>query len=144
MAEQPQSFDNHGRVVPAYHYLTFLLLLVVLVWRGYGVAVNFSVDAVVSLLSTIALVMVALYARVFALGAQDRVIRLEEQLRLAGLAPDLTPRLHELTVNQVCALRFASDAEAPALARRVLNEKLDDRKAIKKMIQTWKPDHVRV
>ena len=101
-------------------------------------------DAVVSLLSAIALVMVALYARVFALGAQDRVIRLEERLRLAGLAPDLAPRLHELRVNQVCALRFASDAEAPALARKVLNEKLDDRKAIKKMIQTWKPDHVRV
>lgn len=144
MAEQQQSFENHGKVVPAYHYVTFLLLLVNLLWRLYGVVVGFSIDAAVSLLAAGALVMVAFFARVFALGAQDRVIRLEERLRLADLAPDLKPRLGELTINQVCALRFASDAEAPGLARKVLDEKLDDRKAIKQMIQAWKPDHVRV
>ena len=144
MAEQQQSFENHGKVVPAYHYVTFLLLLVNLLWRLYGVVVGFSIDAAVSLLAAGALVMVAFFARVFALGAQDRVIRLEERLRLAELAPDLKPRLGELTITQVCALRFASDAEAPGLARKVLDEKLDDRKAIKQMIQAWKPDHVRV
>ena len=144
MAEQPQSFENHAKFVPAYHYGLFLLLLINLLWRLYGVVVGFSADAAVSLVVAVALVMVAFFARGFALGAQDRVIRLEERLRLAELAPDLKPRLGELTINQVCALRFASDAEAPALARKALDEKLDDRKAIKQMVRTWRPDHVRL
>jgi hypothetical protein len=144
MAEQPQSFESHARLVPGYHYVAFSLLLVIVAWRLYGVVTAFSVDAVVSLLVPIVLGLVAFYARVFALGAQDRVIRLEEQLRIAALAPDLASRVHELTINQVCALRFASDAEAPDLARKVLDGKLDDRKAIKQMIRSWKPDHVRV
>jgi hypothetical protein len=88
--------------------------------------------------------MVALFARGFAVGVQDRVIRLEERLRLAELAPDLKPRLHTLTIDQVVALRFASDAEAPALTRKVLDEGLTDRKAIKRLVQAWRPDHARI
>jgi hypothetical protein len=75
---------------------------------------------------------------------QDRVIRLEMQLRLQQLLPqDLRPRMREFTVNQLVSLRFASDAELPALARKVLDEKLNDRKAIKKLIRDWQPDYLR-
>ena len=143
MAETPQTFENHAKIVPVYHYFTFGLLFVNLLWRLYSAAVGFSMDTVMSLVVAVALVMVALFARIFALKVQDRVIRLEMRLRLAQLAPDLTARFDELTVNQLCGLRFASDAELPDLTRLVLTEKLDDRKAIKQMIRDWQADLVR-
>jgi len=75
---------------------------------------------------------------------QDRVIRLEMRLRLQQLlAQDLRVRIPEFTVGQLVALRFASDAELPDLARKTLDEKLTDRKAIKKMIRDWQPDELR-
>jgi hypothetical protein len=82
--------------------------------------------------------------RLMALSVQDRVIRLEERLRFARLLPaDLQPRIGEFTAGQLVALRFASDAELPALARKVLDEKLAERKAIKQLIKNWKPDYDR-
>jgi len=75
---------------------------------------------------------------------QDRVIRLEMRLRMLQILPaELRPRVPEFSVNQLVALRFASDAELPALAKKVLDEKLNDRKAIKKMIREWEPDFLR-
>jgi hypothetical protein len=69
---------------------------------------------------------------------------LEEQLRYQRLLPaDLKPRIGEFTVSQFVALRFASDAELPALARKVLDEKLDQRKAIKQLVKNWRPDYLR-
>jgi hypothetical protein len=100
--------------------------------------------SVEALLVALALVLVALYARMFALAVQDRVIRLEMQLRLQGILPaDLRPRIPEFAVGQLIALRFASDAELPGLARKVLDEKLTDRKAIKKMVKDWQADLLR-
>jgi hypothetical protein len=85
-----------------------------------------------------------LTVRLMALHVQDRVIRLEERLRYERVLPsDLKPRAGELTVNQYVSLRFASDAELPALTRKVLDEKLDNRKAIKQLIKNWKPDYLR-
>jgi hypothetical protein len=139
-----QTLENHVRIVPAYHYVAFGLVAINLVWRLYRLVAGFSIEALVSLGVALALLMVFGFARTFALRVQDRVIRLEMRLRLAELAPDLKPRIGEFTVNQLCALRFASDGELPALARQVLNEKLDDRKAIKRRIQTWEPDWLRV
>jgi hypothetical protein len=79
-----------------------------------------------------------------AIKVQDRLIRLEERLRLERLlAADLRPRIEEFTIEQLVALRFASNAELPELARKVLDEKLNDRKAIKQLIKTWRPDFVR-
>jgi hypothetical protein len=79
-----------------------------------------------------------------ALKVQDRVIRLEERLRYQRLLPsDLQARTDDFTINQIVSLRFASDAELPALARKVLDEKLQDRKAIKQLIRVWKPDYLR-
>ncbi len=80
----------------------------------------------------------------FALTVQDRVIRLEERLRFERLLPeDLKARIPEFTVAQLVSLRFASDAELPALARKVLSDNLTDRKTIKKLVQNWRADHLR-
>jgi len=80
-----------------------------------------------------------------ALTVQNRVIRLEERLRLATLLPaDLKPRIAELTVGQLVALRFASDEELPGLVRQVLDENLTDKKEIKKRVKNWRADHLRV
>jgi hypothetical protein len=97
-----------------------------------------------NLVVALALVLAALYGRMFALAVQDRLIRLEMQLRLQGVLPaNLRPRIPEFTVNQLVALRFASDAELPRLAGKVLVENLQDRKTIKRMIQNWQPDNLR-
>ena len=143
MAQQTQSFENHAKLVPAYHFFTFGLAAINLLWNLYRIAVDFSVAQLMSLAVAVVLLMLFFFARIFALTVQDRVIRLEMRLRLASLAPDLAPRLGEFTVNQMCSLRFASDAELPELARKVLAEKLDDRKAIKQMIRHWEADHLR-
>jgi len=95
------------------------------------------------LVAAVALLMIMFWARIFALRVQDRVIRLEMHLRILSLAPDLSPRFGEFTLGQLCALRFASDAELPELARKVLAEKLGDRTAIKKMVRDWQADHAR-
>lgn len=142
MAER-QSFENHAKVVPAYHYFTFALVAINLLYWLYQTATAFSVPTVMSLVAAIALLMIFFWARVFALKVQDRVIRLEMRLRLIALVPDLAPRVGEFTVNQLCGLRFAGDAELPGLARTVLADRLDDRKAIKKMIRDWQADLVR-
>jgi hypothetical protein len=75
---------------------------------------------------------------------QDRVIRLEMRLRLQQVLPaNLRERIPEFTVSQLVALRFASDDELPGLARKVLEEKLTDRKAIKRLVQNWQADLLR-
>ena len=143
MAAQPQTYANHAKVVPAYHYFTFGLIAVYFGYRLYLAATAFSLANAMELVAATALLMVFFWARVFALRVQDRVIRLEMHLRVAHLAPDLSPRFGEFTLNQLCALRFASDAELPELARKVLGEQLDDRAAIKKMVRDWQADTAR-
>lgn len=144
MAAQPQTFANHAKVVPAYHYFTFGLIAVYFFYRLYLLVAAPSLGAVMGVVLATALLMVFFWARIFALRVQDRVIRLEMHLRMFQLAPDLSPRFGEFTIDQLCALRFASDGELPELARKVLTEKLGDRKAIKKMIREWQADLVRV
>lgn len=92
----------------------------------------------------LAFFLLAFYARTFALLVQDRLIRLEMRLRMLQFLPqELRPRIPDFTVDQMVALRFASDAELPGLSKKVLDEKFADRAAIKKMIQNWQPDLVR-
>ncbi len=142
--EYPQSFENHGRIIPMYHGVAFGILAINTLWSLYRVVTHFSWETVLALAVGIALLLIFFYARVMALTVQDRVIRLEERLRMDRvLPPDLRGRLHEFTIDQICSLRFASDAELPDLARKVLDEKLTDRKTIKKMIRAWRPDFLR-
>jgi dolichyl-phosphate-mannose--protein O-mannosyl transferase len=139
-----QNFDNHAKFVPAFHVVVLGIFTINLGWSLYRVAHAFSTESVLSLLLAIAFILLALYSRMFALTVQDRVIRLEMRLRmLQVLPPELRPRISEFSVGQLVALRFASDAELPALAKKVLDEKLNDRKAIKKMIREWQPDFLR-
>lgn len=141
---QTQNFENHTRLVPAFHFVVLPIFLLNFVWSAERVIHSFSMGTVVSLLVSIALVLLAFTARIFALTVQDRVIRLETRLRMQQVLPaDLRVRIPEFTVDQLVSLRFASDAELPALARKVLDEKLMDRKAIKKMIHDWQPDLLR-
>jgi hypothetical protein len=146
MAEaRPQSYANHRRFVPAFHFLTFGILGLNLVWRLYQLWRHPGAEAGVDLLLAVALILIALYARVFALRAQDRVIRLEERLRLARLLPaELQPRIEELSPSQLIALRFASDEEAAELACAVLDERLRSRDQIKQRIRSWRADRMRV
>ncbi len=139
-----QNFENHAKFVPAFHFVVLPIFLINLVWSIVRLAHVFSVGNVMSVLMAVAFILLALNARLFALTVQDRVIRLEMRLRLQQLLPEnLRPRIPEFTVAQLVALRFASDQELPELARKVLDEKLTDRKAIKKMIRNWQPDLLR-
>jgi hypothetical protein len=105
---------------------------------------SWSVDAAVWVLTSVALLLGFLLARMFALSVQDRVIRLEERLRCERLLPpDLQARIVEFEPGQLVSLRFACDAELPALARKVLDEKMTDRKAIKQQIKSWRSDYLR-
>src|SRR5712692_9355626 len=146
-----QNFENHARVVTGFHKVALPIFALNFFWAIYRLVHSFSadsiyprVDAFLALLLAVALLLLCFYARIFALTVQDRIIRLEMTLRLEQLLPpDLRPRVHEFTVGQLVALRFASDAELPDLARRVLAENLTDRKAIKRTIKNWKPEFLR-
>jgi Family of unknown function (DUF6526) len=140
-----QSFSNHTRVVPPFHVFVLGMFTINFGWSIYRwKASGFSIDGLIQMLVAAALILLALYARMFALTVQDRVIRLEERLRYERLLPeDLKSRIGEFTVNQLVSLRFASDEELPTLARKVLTEKLNERKAIKQLIKTWKADYLR-
>ena len=140
-----QSYANHSRVVPAFHLVALPILLLNLGDQIYRlIRLGISFDSIVAILLAVALILVALYARMFALTVQDRVIRLEMRLRLEGiLPPDLKPLISKLSVDQLVALRFASDAELPTLCRRVVDEKLTQRAAIKQLVKTWKADYLR-
>jgi uncharacterized membrane protein YciS (DUF1049 family) len=139
-----QNFGNHSRIVPLFHYFVLPVLGINFVWSIVHAIRNFSPSALLGVAVAAALALGFLYSRVFALTVQDRVIRLEMRLRLQELlSADLRPRIHEFTAGQLVSMRFAADAELPALARKVLDEKIADRKAIKKLIQNWQADMLR-
>ncbi len=139
-----QNFENHTKLVPAFHFVVLPIFGINLVWSLFRIVHVLNGESVISLLLAVAFILLALYSRLFSLTVQDRVIRLEMQLRMQQLLPaDLKPRIPEFTVAQLVSLRFAGDAELPGLARKVLDEKLNDRKAIKKLIRNWQPDLLR-
>ena len=144
MAEKPQSFAHHVRFDPIFHFFLAPVSLITLVMMIVH-AVRFPglMSAWAAVLA-IALVVAVTKLRLYPLRVQDRVIRLEERLRLMTVLPEpLRSRIGELSVDQLIGLRFASDAELPALVNRALTEKLN-RAAIKKAVVNWRPDHWRV
>ena len=140
-----QNFSNHTRFVMPFHFFVLPVFVANLIWsilRLFRTELSFG--GVMYFLIAAALVVMALYARLFALSVQDRVIRLEERLRYERLLPgELKGRIDEFSVDQMVALRFASDGEVADLARRVLEGQLKSRKAIKQQVRNWKADHLR-
>lgn len=152
MAEKkPQTSANHTRWDPPFHFFlvpVFLLgLVLTLVHFFYHLRESDFRDnfhSFLLILLALALLTLVFKVRLYSLKVQDRVIRLEERLRLMQLLNEpLRSRIPELTEDQLCGLRFASDAEVGRLAERAMNEKLS-RKEIKKAIQQWRPDYWRV
>ena len=143
MAEQ--TYATHRQLVPLYHVVTFFLLVAILIgsavnlWRTIGSGASpYSASLILAL--TVAVFFVYIYSRVFALKAQDRAIRAEEQLRHYVLTGSLLDK--RLTVKQIVGLRFASDAEFVALAKRAAEDNMEP-EAIKKAVKTWRPDTYR-
>ncbi len=140
----PQTYANHVRWDPLFHFFIMPSLVVnaiTMIVRAYGAPTGIHLWIV---FISIVAVLATLKARLYALGVQDRVIRLEERLRLAHLLPPAQQaRISELNDAQYVGLRFCSDAELPALFERALNEKLD-RKQIKQAVKNWRPDYSRI
>ena len=144
MPENQQTHRNHRRNDPAYHFFLLPALLLFLLWSIIHLVRYPGTIGVAFLGLAIVLPVMSLKLRSYPLKVQDRLIRLEERLRLSQLLPErLRARIPELSESQLIALRFASDAEIPGLVERALNEKLN-RKQIKAAIQNWRADHWRV
>src|SRR5579863_3354483 len=149
--EKNQSYAHHTRWDPAFHFFVLPVFVAGLVMSLVHFFAHISegdtrdhFHSFLIVLLAAALLTLVFKVRLNALKVQDRVIRLEERLRLTQLLQEpLRSRIPELTVDQLCGLRFASDAELPKLVERTLNEKLK-RADIKKAIQTWRPDYWRV
>ena len=143
MAEQ--TFENHGRIVPVFHFFAVPVFVANFFWSLYRLwQLGISFAGIFGVILAAALVVVVFEARLFALAVQDRVIRLEERLRYERILPaDLRARVPEFGVAQLVSMRFASNAELPELARKVLDERLTDRKVIKKLVKNWQPDILR-
>jgi Family of unknown function (DUF6526) len=147
MAEQ--NFANHRKFVPGYHYAAVGILVLNFFWALYRLIRPLPgepfFDRLLAVAVALALGLVLFYARVFPLQAQDRVIRLEETLRMERLLPpDLKARIGELRRGQIIALRFASDEELPELVRAVLDGGIRNSNEIKKRIRNWRADHFRL
>jgi Na+/serine symporter len=144
MAEPQQNMSNHGRIVPMYHVGVFIPVLINLAWSLHRLGSGLTGDAVVQVLVAIALVLLFISVRTQILTVQDRVIRLEMRLRLArALPPHQQAAIAQLTRQQLVALRFASDAELPALVERVIAGQLPTQKAIKAEVKDWQADFLR-
>lgn len=139
-----QTYANHRRLDPVFHgfialcYVAFAILAIASFWK------RSPLPAVAPVVAALGLLAHWLKTRAYALQVQDRIIRLEERLRMAKLLPgDLLQRAESLTPKQCVGLRFASDAELPELVRQTLEENLGT-EAIKQRIKVWRPDTFRV
>ena len=146
-----QNFQNHTKWDPLFHFVLMPTLVANFVMRCYEQFNTLSVGSTGltlrmawSVIMAVAFILIALKARMFALKAQDRIIRLEERLRMSTLLPEaLRARIGELTESQLIALRFASDGELTELVRSALGKKLPS-KEIKQSIREWRPDYFRL
>ena len=144
MSNEPQSLKNHARLDPTFHFFLFTVFIVNLI-----IAINNEVRqrtfaSAWTLVLAIAFVVLLLRLRQYPLKVQDRVIRLEERLRLQALAPaEWHSQIYRLSESQLVGLRFAADDEVVGLAKQALEQNLD-RKQIKERIKSWRADEWRV
>jgi hypothetical protein len=137
-----QNFKNHGRLVPLWHGGVFFCLMANLIWSIYRVIhVGANGETTIGRVLALGLLLMFASVRIQVLAVQDRVIRLEMRLRLAHVLPeDMHDHIAGLTVPQVVALRFASDAELPSLVADVVAGKLATQKEIKMQVKDWQGD----
>jgi hypothetical protein len=144
MAERTQSFKSHTRFLPPFHFFVVPVLLINLLNAIRHLWLEPTGSMAFQVVVATALLLLALFSRSQVVTVQDRVIRLEMRLRLREVLPtDLQPRINELSRGQLVALRFAGDAELPALVREVLDGRLTTNKDIKTRIKHWQPDWLR-
>lgn len=142
---ESQNYDNHVRWFPFVHFVIAPLLFLNLIWQAVELYRNFSFFQLNSLVLAVTLIMLSVAARLQALKAQDRVIRLEERLRYKELLPpDLAEKASGFRPSQIIALRFAPDDELAGLAGRIAAGELTDPKSIKLAIKNWRGDYLRV
>lgn len=145
MPRAAQTYSNHRRFLPLYHFVVMPILIANIGVEGVRLFNNQSPSQLWSLIVAVTLLLLALAARLMALIVQNRTIRLEERLRLASILPESQrSRIGELRTSQLIGLRFASDEEAPLLAQRCLDGELGGSGAVKKEVRNWRPDHMRV
>ncbi|HVF28023.1 MAG TPA: DUF6526 family protein [Pyrinomonadaceae bacterium] len=145
MAETPQTYGNHTRWHPPFHFFLAPLFLLNIIFALVQLIRFRDLDHAVWLALAIGLFVLNGLSRINALRVQDRVIRLEERLRYQQiLPPALAERARELPTNQVVAMRFASDEELPELVGHVLDGRLTKGSEIKRAIRRWRPDTWRV
>jgi len=139
-----QNLKNHARVDPLYHILIAGIYLLNLVYAGVHLYRQHTISAGWYLVLSLLVIVPILKLRMYPLKVQDRVIRLEERLRLQALAPqEWHAQIYRLSVDQLIALRFASDDEVVELAKQALEHNLD-RKQIKERIRSWRADDWRI
>ncbi|MBL8212368.1 MAG: hypothetical protein JNK87_16755 [Bryobacterales bacterium] len=145
MANQPaQSFSSHTKWSPPFHFFLTPILFFNVLYQGRILMRDLSFDAMWSVAVASALLVGAFLIRIYSLKVQDRLIRLEERLRMKELlAPALYQRALQLTEKQLVALRFASDEELAARVTEALDQNLEP-KQIKERVKNWRPDHFRV
>ncbi len=142
--KKPQNYKNHAKFIPVFHYIALPLLLINFLAALFRLTQNINFYALNDLGLAVALIIVAVFTRLFALKAQDRVIRLEEQLRIQALLPDaLKTDAGRLTMGQIVALRFASDEELAELTQDALDHNTSPN-ALKQAVKNWRPDYNRV
>lgn len=138
-----QTFENHVHYVPLYHYVTFLAMLLLIIGGVYNLVTSKNgqvLPSLLFLLLVLTLISVSFHNRSFALKAQDRAVRAEENFRYYVLTGSPLP--NKLTIFQVIALRFASDEEYISLVDKALKENLSP-KEIKRAIKNWRADYYR-
>jgi len=142
--DKQQTYANHSKYDPYFHFFVLPLLAINVLVIAYELLRFPGLLGAWLLLMAVVLLVMASRMRSYATHLQDRIIRLEERLRLTSLLEEpLRSRIGELSGSQLVGLRFASDAELPALVQRVLDEKLS-RADIKKAVSNWRPDYSRV
>ncbi len=143
-ASAPQSFKKHARFDPPYHFVLFAVLVANLI-----IALSYAVNHLSYLSEWMVILSIAIFIpvgklRTYPLKVQDRIIRLEERIRLQALAPEeWHTQIYRLSEDQLIGLRFASDEEVVELAKQALEQNLN-RKQIKERIKEWRPDDWRV
>jgi len=143
--QETQNYQNHVRWYPLVHFFLTPVLTFNLIWQIVRLYQEPNWDRAESLLLAIALIALSFAARLQALKAQDRVIRLEEYLRYKEILPaDLAAQAMKLKIGQIIALRFASDEELPELVRQTLRGEFKNSKAIKLAVKNWRGDYLRV